>query len=334
MLQQKVIFWGVIISMLLGVLLRFQFAGIHLNLAGFDIYRAHTHAGYYLVFMPFVLWRCAFHKNIIRNLYYVLASLALFIFLIQGYSLLSKILSGLIFLFWLVEIFKSRAIYFENGWQKVAPTGLVFSFFFLILVIVLPRISEAWKAPQIAKGFLAMILLGVIIPFVLGLKYNLKKQFSFLYLLSAILYSLFVIQVAPFAIAIFASLVFTYAFFESVQDHEEKIIWLALSLGLFIYATDWIASSYYIAIAGVHYAFLGPVLLSIIQWSNHQIRQTYLLLILVKCTLIVCLSFVNFYFYFNLSIAILGLLLIFLLIKNALNMGIIFSRKSKVEIKS
>ena len=327
MSHQKGILWGVCISIFLGVLLRFQFAGIHFNLAGFDIYRAHTHAGYYLVFMPFVLWAASAQKKRIRNLYYALATLALFIFLIQGYSLFAKILSGLIFLFWVFEIIKNRRVYLKNGWQQIAPFGLLSSLIFLILVMVLPRISEAWKAPQIAKGFLAMILLGVIIPFILGLKYNLKKQASFIYLTSAILYSLFVIEVAPSFAAALASLFFIYSFFASIQNREEKIIWLALALGLFIYSMNFLTSSYYIAIAGVHYAFLGPVLVSIIEWSRRRTKLVYLFLIFIKCTLIACMSFVNLYFWINISIGILGLLLILLLIKNAVDLGIVAKRQ-------
>ena len=160
---------GLILTLIFGILLRIQFSGIEILDLSFDWYRVHTHIGYYLFLIPSVLWPFKSDISRIHRLYFLIAGFALVLFFLQGYSIASKIFSGILYFFW---IYQSFQIKFErNKWLWVPKAGFLVSLFFLILVVLLPKFSADWDSAQLAKGFLLSIFVSVILPSVLGHKF-------------------------------------------------------------------------------------------------------------------------------------------------------------------
>lgn len=309
---QFLIYWGLIFTMVYGVLLRIQFSGALQLSSQFDWYRVHTHAGYYIFMIPGILWMARKIEKTGSLLYYGVAVLCLFVFFFQGYSLLAKILSGLLYLFWYGSYFKNN---FKklNKWFVVPKFGFGLSLIFLFFVIYLPSVSSQWGASQLAKGFLLSLFFLVILPIVLAQKLYLTKWPQVVrYLIGSFLLSLASVGILPNLISILAVLLMIMPVISCQGDKFDKLFWSLILSSVAIVLTIDYPFVYQAKIAGLHFLFLGPILNSLsIVYINQKMKMIYYFILTLFCILIFALGlFPTLFQGLNLLIALLGIVLI------------------------
>lgn len=302
---------GIVLTMALGILLRIQFTGIDFLSSDYDWYRLHTHIGYYLFLLPSVLWSIQSKVTKFLYGYFFISCLTLILFFFQGYSLASKVFSGIIYLFWIYQSFQNEVN--ANKWLWISRYGLLTSLIFLILVIILPKYSMSWDSAQLAKGFLLSIFVTVILPTVLGRKFFLESNLLMVvFLFSGVLLSLVSIQVLSHYFSIISVVLSIIILFKSLGSWIDKIISSLIIIILALVVSLKANFIYQAKIAGLHFIFLGPVLeILLSQFRAFNYRKSYYANLLIFCFLIFLLGIIpensN---YLNLLISFFGISLL------------------------
>lgn len=309
------LYLGIVLTVLFGILLRLQFAGFDILNTRFDWYRVHTHLGYYMVLMPAIFIFSLSQKKIWSRLYWWVAIITLMTFFFQGYSVLAKILSGIVVSFWFVGL-NSKKPQDTNIWSLIPKYGLYLSTVFLALVIVLPKFSNEWEPSQLAKGFLSTLLIGVIIPHAISLTVKSEKMLScYLYLISSFCYSLYIIHILPAPIAVLSSLLMIFCLIGPRMHLKMPSFWVLVFLGLLIHPFIPKNLVYQTTISGLHFIFLGPVLMSLFSELFKRNGLIYFLSVAIFSTLIFSLALWPSYFsQINAYIALCGGLILTLLV--------------------
>ncbi|MFP5520634.1 MAG: hypothetical protein ACLGGX_12075 [Bdellovibrionia bacterium] len=314
MFIQAFLFWGLVFSLGSGIVLRLSFAGFLPEYLALDWYRTHTHAGYYLFFLPLVLWQNNFFAR--QRYFWFFSFFTILIFLTQGYSLLAKILSGGVFFIWLASIWRHRQRFSNQEWHSQLLPGMLLSLFFLIAVIVLPKMGLGVTAAASARAFLTAILFGVIVPYVLGtLKQKPGLPFWFFHI-SVFFYGLYVTGLLSFWWGCLSGIVIGFFIMRSLVEKFRYFLWGPVAGGLVLLPLVPNNAHHAFAVAGVHYIFLGAIILTIFEKERFLAKGLFWVLVMQMCLMILAQPWVQWNFRaFHGSLAFIGGILILLLLR-------------------
>lgn len=272
-------------TLALGIVLRWQFAGWSAWGAGLDLRRAHSHLGYYGFLFP-MSWvflrrsdawipgeRCVAG-------YFGLVAASTLGFLFQGYGPLAIASSTGILSVWLAFAWKNRkqAGLLTPSWLAVIPWATLLGSLLIVPIAILTR-SQPIVAQQIARVFLTMLLLGVFAPSVLH-RLAAPAPKAWIWILNVgvgaigvsdlIQHPLLPLGIAGAGAWIVWSFRGSFWPFPSsaslsnpgAKDRLVRDSWLALGAGLALLGFGILPHGRAVSIAGIHFAFLGPLLIS------------------------------------------------------------------------
>jgi hypothetical protein len=256
----------------LGLAMRWELLTGWLTGHGFSyaaVRHAHSHAGYYGVLVLPWLWALQREKCQIPNaLIYAYAVIALatsLFFIPFGYNALTIALSTLVLAGWLsAAVFAFRHRTNPASWLAPTPWAIMIAAAIIPPIAVLDSRNPALSA-ALAHLFLGVLLLGVFVPTAFSLTRLRRRRSTMLYLVSACLAAgVFAFRdafglAAPALLAVYAWWVWDAT--KEARPHL-RILWGALSLGLILEGFLPAFQTYAVRIAGIHFAILGPVLVS------------------------------------------------------------------------
>lgn len=275
---------SLLLSICIGLLVRFQLTGIVESIESLDFRRVHTHIGFYLVFFP-LIW-LNFKPNAWSPrpthfiIYLSIASLALISFLFLGYGLLSKILSGLVLLFWLsYAIINLKKPYDIRGWAQPF-IGIILATGSIGYLIFLGTQGETVLAKKAVRMFMTCLLWGAFAPLCLERK-NFSKPNIVIWTLSVALTAIFVMDV-PWGRSAFlgplllgVAILFSLVGQRSETSNRIKYYWLSTALSLVLFGLGALPNHHAIAVGGLHFFVLGPLLQTIFDFDRYQFRWIY-----------------------------------------------------------
>jgi hypothetical protein len=287
-------FVSLLLTLLLGILYRFQFAGISFSiLNSINLHQAHTHMGFYgamaaLVFFVLSKNVTALDKAPHFWAYFFLLFGSFLGFLFDGYNIFTKIFSFLIYLYWLYFVYnfyKFMALETNSKkWMKISFYSLLIAALFLILIIYIARYESTNLINSIVKGFLLMLLLGFFTPIALRkLDYMPPPPWIWLTLtsLAAIGISFSILSVLnPLSLGTLGILVLVKQrknFGKFNLSNWSHYLWLLQSLGMILYNLPILKKSHFVDIASLHFWILGPITTSFIEFQSVKIKNTYII---------------------------------------------------------
>lgn len=163
---------SVAVTVLLGLLLRWQFAGVGVDsLSRLDLRRAHSHLAFYGILFPLIWWLGVGRRKFLERRFvlpiYMIANVASVIgFLLQGYGLVSITASTVVLVVWLLFAFDLLTSP-ESNWERAIPIHVLLSSVAILLVAINARTNPVLSS-QIARAFLCLLMFGILIPSVLS----------------------------------------------------------------------------------------------------------------------------------------------------------------------
>lgn len=262
---------SLLLALALGALLRLALAGVPLPFGRFaELRHAHSHLGYYGVLFPLV-WAAAAQRGprppgraLLAG--YGLAVLAATLgFAAEGYGRPAIIASTVVLGVWLhtavralPELARPR-----SWWFPASPSVLVAALSIPAVALNLSRAPAL--AAELVRLFLVVLLFGLIVPAALAVRRAPAPPMP-LWLLGTLGAGL---SLGPWpevparlGMAMLGGLVLQAGLrLDAAADLRAS--WGLLGLGLLLLASGLLPNSHAVAIAGLHFAILGPVLLSL-----------------------------------------------------------------------
>lgn len=254
---------------LLGVTLRWFFAGVPLPAGEFVFLRhAHSHLGYYGVLFP-LMWLAWARlerpsPGPIALTVYALAVIASTLgFLKEGYGGMSIAGSTAVLAVWVWSAWPLRR---ERGWLATTLPAVWISAVIIPGVAVAASRGEDALAGGLVKGFLTLLLLGAALPAALASR-GCRPPPMGLWALgtgaAALSLGPLPHPVASLGLALLGGLLGWSVARSGELDGVLRALWLGLALGFAFRGLSLLPDHAQIAIAGLHYALLGPALLTL-----------------------------------------------------------------------
>lgn len=275
---------SLLFSIGIGLFIRLQINGVIEYTGPLDFRRAHTHMGFYLVFFPIIWLKFKPHawspKTYNFILYLFFASLALFSFLFLGYGLLSKILSGVVLLFWLAySIINLKKSYQQRG-SALPFLGIILASGSILLIVFLGIQGEVLMAKKAVRIFMTCLLWGVFVPYCLE-----KKKFPES---NPIIWHLSIISTALFVFDTNFSHYFLWGpttlgliiLFSVYKNHSKNMMtlqsyWVLTAIALLLFGLGILPNHHAIAVGGIHFLILGPIFQTLFDFKEYRYNWVY-----------------------------------------------------------
>lgn len=280
---------SLLITLLLGIIYRLQFAGIHFSL--FDhknLHQAHTHMGFYGALAGLVMAQKLYASGTAlkpnwKFLFYAGLLLLSFIgFFWDGYNLLTKILSFFIFIIWLIDSYEEfrKAPNKFSDWNATSFYTLIAAFTFLGLIVFHRAYPLGLDIDNLVKGFLLILLAGHFTPKALN-KLQFKAPNSAIWLVLELFAAWGTVLkgfeiLTSLALCCLGFLVFfkqDSGFFHRQQQTWPVRLWLLH--GLLLLPFNFFYDSHFVAIAGIHFWILGPITVSLFNFNSEKVLSLY-----------------------------------------------------------
>lgn len=276
-----------IATLITGVVFRWQITGISPAwTAGLDLRRTHSHLGFYGVLFPatWILfksigaWAPAKALLFFYGACVVLSGIG---FLFWGYGGLSIAGSTGVLVVWLIFAWKTRPSAKPNlpPWLIVSSLSILATTGLIAVVAFLTRKDPA-AANQVARCFLSVLLFGVFLPPALH-RLGCPIRRPILWLIATLMASLHLtglsrhLNLEPYhgvfglgliwiSIEILRSIATSFSRESSRTPPVRRLLiyWVLLALGLGATGAGLLPHSHFFAIAGIHFMFLGPLLMT------------------------------------------------------------------------
>lgn len=286
------------VTLALGLWLRFWLAG-HLQTEHtfFNLRHAHSHLGYYGVLFPLSWLALALNKGRAPSrrvfiAYGAAVAVATAGFVQAGYNLFSIGGSTVVGVLWLhVAWLNKHATTRERDWRALPPIGVLFCTFFIPPIGVLTS-REPVFANQLVRVFLTLLLLNVFVPAALV---RTRAPSAPVWLASTITASMGT-AFPELALGCLAWLPLAWVVARSARQLPALLaaLWMGLAAAFGAMATTLFSEEAPVAVAGLHYIVLGPLLLT---FAWHRVTRApplllavYLGFVVVMCAAIVALS--------------------------------------------
>jgi hypothetical protein len=259
-------------TVLVGGWLRWWLAGLSLPLHDFAAIRhLHTHLGYYGVLIP-LMWLAWQERGVpvipprLVGLYAAATLLSAAGFAREGYGLMAIVGSTVVLALWLVGAWRARAeVRPGGGWLSTAPIAIAIG---AALVPLVARAADITRAGELVRTFLGVLLLGALLPTAMG-RIQARSLSGLAWLIAvvagavsmgallspALSVGLLVIGVGVGAVAV-----------RGKAPLDVRLSWLVASAGLAAVGGGLITLSHPVAVGGLHFIVLGPLLLSLWPW--------------------------------------------------------------------
>lgn len=262
---------SLLLGVTLGALLRGVFAGVSLPFGSFAHLRhAHSHLGYYGVLFPLAWWAWAQAgprpPGRVSTVVYGLAVLAATLgFAQDGYGLTAIVASTVVLAIWLGSAWRaSRYLVQLRSWWAPATPAIIGSAITIPLVAVFFRRDPA-LASELVQLFLTLLLFGVIVPAALARRAA-PGPIAPLWLVGCLGAAL---ALGPWpawpslaATALLGGQVL-WASWRMDACWDLRLLWGTLGASLVVFGSGLVAETPALAVAGLHFAILGPVLVSL-----------------------------------------------------------------------
>lgn len=292
---------SLVLTIFFGALYRFQFAGLHFTqLQDFNLHQTHTHLGFYGAIASLAI-AASIHTfkekrtNFLFFLYVVLLTSSLIGFFVDGYNLVTKIISFFIYLFWIFISLKglSAADIKEKPWRWISCCSLVLAAIFLFTIIYQGKEVLYFETAKLVKAFLLTLLLGYFTPMAL-LRLRFHSPGVALWVVLTLLAA--VGLVFPGANLLNSLCMTLLALITALKQRgmslptksKAPLAWLLLAGGLVIF--NFFHESHYMGIASLHYWILGPLVLSFVQFKIPFLETVYSMVLLLFIILLMALE--------------------------------------------
>lgn len=256
-------------TLTLGLMLRWFLAGVPLPVGEFvHLRHAHSHLGYYGLLFPlmWLAWRRIQRPapGVAALGVYALAVAASTLgFLREGYGALSIVGSTVVLAIWVWSAWPLRG---ERGWLATTLPAIWISAVIIPGVAVAASRGEESLAQALVKGFLALLLLGAALPAALSAA-GLRPPRAGLWALG-VGASALALGPSPHALTSQGLTLLGVLLGLSVArggrlESVERALWIGLALGFVGRGLGLLPAHPQIAIAGLHYALLGPVMVTL-----------------------------------------------------------------------
>jgi len=184
----------------------------------------------------------------------------------EGYAPLSIVASTIVLLVWLSSAWNAaRHTLTLRSWWAPATPSIVLAAIAIPGVAVLSSRGEGALAEDLVRGFLTLLLFGAIVPAALHQR-QAPPPLAPLWTVGAIGAGL-ALGPWPHAPAFVAlgllGLQLAWAGYNSAGPWDFRALWVGLGLALVVLGTGLLANTPAVAIAGLHYDILGPMLVSL-----------------------------------------------------------------------
>ena len=288
-----------LMTCLLGVLMRWKLTGVvGLRSLNFIHWRhAHSHLGYFGVVFP-VLWLMWFQLS--RNLpsrrwlqlYAFAVPLSTFGFLRAGYGVEAIAGSTAVLVVWWVSAWQQRqSLRTLRSWLAIVPVGIVIATFCILMIAMTSRRAPA-QAKLWVQTFLSLFLLTVVLPVWME-RWRWPSPPWFLWVLAAVHAALFLgigqgwggMGWGLIAMGLWSLWSLSRP---NATPMDLQFWWAGWALGAVLLGMKLLPNTHVVAIAGLHYALLGPFVLSALSlWSPAPLprlwRALYTLSLLAMC---------------------------------------------------
>lgn len=269
---------SLLVQVVLGAALRGVMAGVELPVGHFPHTRqAHSHLGYYGVLFPLLWWAWARAglptPGRLGTAVYGLATLASTIgFAREGYGPLAIATSTVVLGFWLHAAWSSRgALLQPRSWWGPAGPGILLSAIAIPAVAVTisrdPALSQ-----ELVQGFLTLLLFAALVPAALataGAPPPRPVPWTIGAIGTALVLGPWPAWPARIAALLLVGLLL-HAAWRLPASWDRRLLWAAVALPLGGVLVGLQPESHFLAVAGLHLAILGPVLLDL--GSDHLSR--------------------------------------------------------------
>lgn len=292
-LAWRVAWAALAVAVALGTLLRWFFAGVALPFGEFaNLRSAHSHLGYYGVVFPFVWAAWARmglpvpgHRLVLG--YAVAVAASIVDFAAEGYAPVSIAGSTVVLATWIAVAWRHRSRLLQPDWLAPVFPAVALSAMVIPAVAVLSRRGDP-RAPLLVHTFLGWLLLGVAVPTAFrsaGVRAPRGPFHAVAVVGSGLALGVFPNPVTRLLLACEAVLLLRSA--ASVHgDRMLAVLWAALAAGLLGVASGLVPDLPGVAVAGLHLALLGPVLVSLAWRERGVARTAYGVLVLASCAAI------------------------------------------------
>ncbi len=282
-------------GVLLGALLRGVLAGFVLPFSSFPLLRhAHSHLGYYGVLFPLVWWTQARVAGTPRppgpatTAVYALAVLAATIgFATQGYGIVAIVSSTVVLAVWLGSAWRALPWLARprSWWWSVAPSITCAAIAIPAVAVLTSR--DPALARELVQGFLTMLLFGVVAPTALD-RQGAPAAFGPLWWAgvagASLLLGPWPTLVSQLGTALLGLLLIR-AGWQARAPLDLRALWMLPGAGMLVLGSGLLVETPPLAIAGLHFVLLGPVLLSLAPTQPPALARAAWLLALGLLTL-------------------------------------------------
>jgi hypothetical protein len=193
---------------------------------------------------------------------------------------LSKILSGFVLLTWLsYSIINLRRPPDQRGWAHPF-IGIILASASIGYLIFLGTQGETLLAKKAVRMFMTCLLWGTFAPLCLERK-NFSKPNIILWTTSVVLTAFFALDanIYPYTfwgpLGLGFSLIFSIFRQSSRQTLRLNFYWLCTALSLLLFGLGTLPNQHSIAVAGIHFFILGPILQTLFDFKKYQFRWIY-----------------------------------------------------------
>lgn len=275
----------------LGTALRWVLAGQSLPVGQFHHLRsAHVHLGYYGVVFPFV-W-LAWGRLGLRipgprmlALYGTAVAASTVDFALEGYAPVSIVGSTVVLATWLAFAWPHRVRIARRDWLAPVFPAVICSAVAIPAVAVMAARGNP-LAQDLVHSFLTWLLLGVAAATALR-STGFAPPPPCLHL-ATVIGSGLALGILPHwgtrALLALQGYLYVRAAMGSRETAVLRAAWSILGAGLVAVGAGWVPALATVAVAGIHYALLGPVLLTLAWPARRRVWQpAYLVLLLASC---------------------------------------------------
>lgn len=264
--------------LLLGGALRLQLAGVSLDgLAFWHLRSAHSHLAWYGLVFPLVwlAWRgtgVGGVRPVWAWIYGAATVLATLAFAWSGYNPISIAASTVVLLVWLGWSLPLLPRLIRNDWAGIAGPSVLAAATAIPAVAVLSKRGDP-MAPELVQAFLAWLLLGVALPAAL---HRLRTPAPPAWVAAPLVLAAgaavgpWPVLPARVALLILGAGIVVLAAMTRASRIERAALAL-VGVGLSLLAVRVLPDTHYVAIAGLHFAALGPIAFTL-AWPTDRER--------------------------------------------------------------
>lgn len=252
-----------------GVWLRGWLAGVPLPLHDFSAIRhLHTHLGYYGVLFP-LMWLAWGEQGIptlrLRTVavYTAATLLAAVGFGMEGYGLPAIVGSTVVLSVWLAAAWGARgAVRPGGGWLSTAPIAIAIG---AALVPLVAKADDITRAQELVRTFLGLLLLGALLPTALQ-RIGARSLSGLAWLIAVVAGALSMGAAESPALSVGLLVLGVGVGVVALRTRlplDLRLAWAVPAAGLCVVGSGLQALSQPIAVAGLHFIVLGPLLISL-----------------------------------------------------------------------